>query len=277
MGEIMPNKKCKHCIGDMHEEYISKYPEASHCMFCGRYIRKNKYNVSEPATVIVAKDDVLGNREESHPAYAQLQFSRQSGGYSHLYGSAIKHQETITMRVNMSRKVSSKYDERYYSEHMPLIEVRMSQSQFAQAITSMNMGSGVPVTLEALRGKVMPKCQEKTVSEIANRGLSEKMNEFADKISKDEGRIKEILEKKGTIKVGERKEIGSIYGLLMQDIRSNMPYLHECMIEAYDKTATASKADIEAFYTNAIMNLGLDALKEKQLSHDHFIHEIEDK
>jgi len=29
----MLNKECKHCIGDMHDDYTSKYPEASHCMY----------------------------------------------------------------------------------------------------------------------------------------------------------------------------------------------------------------------------------------------------
>jgi len=241
---------------------------AKYCPYCGRYLLKNDHNASEPATVVdKGNDNVLGSREETHPAYAQLSFSRQSGGHSNLYGSAIKHQETISMKVYPSKKMSSEYSERYYAEHMPYIEVRMSQSQFAQAITSMNMGSGVPVTLEALRGKCMPKCEEESISELANRGLNEKLNDFADKIVKGQDRVRDILDKKGTIKVGERKEISDTISMLMQDLRSNLPFLHECMTEAYDKTASATKADIEAFYTNAIMKMGIDAIHNKQIKY----------
>ena len=257
--------KCEHCNVDAYKDYTNKYPEASHCMFCGRYIGKNNFHRSEPSTVINTDDSILTNIEETHPAYAQLLFTRQTGGYNSLYGSAIKHQETVSMRVYPSRKVSSSYSERYYAEHMPLIEVRMSQSQFAQAITTMNMGSGVPVTLEAIRGKQMPKCEEESVSEIANKGLEEKLNEFADKISIGGKRVEEILNKKGNIKVGEREEISHTFMYLMQDLRSNLPFLHECMTEAYDKTATAAKVDIEAFYANAVMKMGMDVIEGKRI------------
>ena len=273
------------CIGDAYDNMVNSLGiwskgndnKAQYCPFCGRYLGENDYHSTESPTIIET-DSVLGDKEETHPAYAQLSFSRQSGGYNNLYGSAIKHQETICLTINPSKKLSSKWSERYYAENSPYIQVRMSQSQFAQAITSMNMGSGVPVTLETLRGKYMPKCEELSIAEIANKGLKEKLNNFADKITEGKTRVDEILNKKGTIKVGERKEIDNIIGKLMQDLRSNIPFLHECMTEAYDKTATAAKADIEAFYNNAIMKMGIDALEHKQIPYDYDVNmeEIKD-
>lgn len=264
--------KCKHCMGDnfaaMNSKLGNLFTGAEHCPFCGRFIGKNDYHASEPAKIVEMDNHILSDREETHPAYAQLSFSRQSGGHSNLYGSAIKHQQTITMRIYASKKMTSKYSERYYGENTPIVEVRMSQSQFAQAITSMNQGSGIPVTLESLRGKSIPKCEEKSISEIATEGLREKMDEFTNKMSSGQKRIKEIIDKKGTILKGERKEIGNIYSILMNDLRHNMPFLHECMVEAYDKTATSAKADIEAFYDNAIRKMGLDAMKNKQLGYE---------
>lgn len=266
----MGYKDCDKCVGDNYDEIKYKMDDllgdkAKHCPYCGRYLGKNDYHSTEPPTIINKTDSVLGDREETHPTYAQLLFSRHSGGHNNLYGSAIKHQEAISLRISPSKKISSEWSERYYTEHMPYIEVRMSQSQFAQAITSMNMGAGVPVTLESLRGKQMPKCEELSVAEVANRGLKEKLNDFADKIMEGHYRVDEILNKKGNIKIGERKEIGDIVSGLMQELRSNIPFLHECMTEAYDKTATAAKADIEAFYTNAIMKMGMEVMDQKQI------------
>ena len=74
--------------------------------------------------------------------------------------------------------------------------------------------------------------------------------------------MNEIVVKKGTILKGERKEIKNIYDSLMQDLRSNMPFLHECMTEAYDKTAMSAKADIEAFYDNTIRRMGIEAMDD---------------
>lgn len=254
---------CEHCTGDMFEEYKYKYPEASHCMFCGRYVGENDYHKSEPP--VVKECDLSYRREEveeSHPAYAQLSIHRQSGGYNSLYGSAIKHQETICLEIHKSVKHTSGYSETYFSGGIPLISVRMSQAQFAEAITTMNMGSGTPVTLEALRGKRLPKCEEVSVSEKANNDLRDQMNDFANKISNGSKRVQEILNKK-TILKGDRKEIAGIYSTLMQDLRSNLPFLHECMNEALDKSTASSKADIEAFYVNAINRMGLETMAAK--------------
>lgn len=265
-------KNCEYCEGDAYQKINDaldkQFKGAEYCPYCGRFVGKNTYHVSEPPKITIEDDGILGDREETHPAYAQLVFSRQSGGHGCLYGSAIKHQETISMRISPSRKLSCKYFERYFSENIPYIEVRMSQSQFAQAITSMNMGSGVPVTLETLRGKRMPNCEEESVSEIANRGLVEKIEQFTDKITSGEKRINEIVNKKGSILKKDREVISNIYQNLITDLRYNIPFLHECMIEAYDKSATSAKADIEAFYNNAIRQMGMDALNQKKLDYE---------
>ena len=83
-----------------------------------------------------------------HPSFANLYIGRsQSSGKVALFGSSIKHHDIINLRISpafMDRDLN--YD-RYYAENLPYIEIAMSQSQFAQAITSLNMGAGVPVTL----------------------------------------------------------------------------------------------------------------------------------
>jgi len=266
--------KCIYCIGnDKYNEIsddllVNFGPAAIFCPYCGRCLEKIDYKKKQKPTVRLRENGLdTGETEEHHPAYAQLQFSRQSGGCDNLYGSAVSHQETISMRVSRSYKHVSNYSERYFAEHTPIIEIRMTHSQFSQAITSMNMGSGVPVTLEMLKGQRFPRCEEKTVSEIANDGLDETFNNFADKISKGERRLHQIIEKKGTILKKEREEIINIYNMLMQELRDNIPFLHKCMVEAYEKTAQSSKADIEAFYTNAIMRMGEEAINHKKINH----------
>lgn len=258
-------KKCEYCIGDNHISMLESLKihysdQATSCPYCGRYLGENDYHKTEKVEVINRNDDVLGNIEERHPAYAQLTVHRQSGGWGNLYGSAIKHQDTICIEVHKSSKISSEYSERYYSGGLPLISIRMSNSQFAQAITTLNQGSGTPVTLESFHGKVMPNCEEITVSERANDNLKKKLKDFTKKISKGQTRVEEIMNKKGGILKGERKEIKNIFFFLMQDLNSNMPFLHQCMTEAYDKTSTAAKADIEAFYDNAIRRMGIEAV-----------------
>lgn len=78
--------------------------------------------------------------------------------FAFLFGSSIKHHDIITLRISpayMDRDLN--YD-RYYAENHPYIEINMSQSQFAQAITSLNMGAGVPVTLRQINGEYIEPC-----------------------------------------------------------------------------------------------------------------------
>ena len=83
-----------------------------------------------------------------HSSFANLYIGRsQCGGQTALFGSSIKHSDIITLRISpayMDRDLSC---DRYFAEPLPYIEINMSQAQFAQAITSLNMGDGVPVTL----------------------------------------------------------------------------------------------------------------------------------
>lgn len=94
-----------------------------------------------------------------HPSFANLYIGRsQCSGKQALFGSSIKHHDIINLRISpafMDRDLN--YD-RYYAENLPYIEIAMSQSQFAQAITSLNMGAGVPVTLTRLNGEYIEPC-----------------------------------------------------------------------------------------------------------------------
>ena len=258
---------CEHCMGDNHEEYIYKYPEASHCMFCGRYILKNDYKVEVDAHVRDRSKEPTGDLEESHPSYGQLSIHRQSGGYGALYVSAINHPETICLSILKAVKHSSAYHESYFANTSPLIEVVMSAAQFAEAITTLNMGSGVPCTLRTVRGEWMPKCPETNLAKKANNDLQDKLARFASNFAGGLNRVNTILDKKGAINKGERKVIAGVYNQMMVDLKSNLPFLHQCMTEAYEKTASATKADIEAFYISAITKLGIDAIqKNKQIT-----------
>ena len=97
----------------------------------------------------------LFENKDKHESYGMLQFSRVSGGAKALFGSSIQHKDTIVMRLKegeVSRELNSDY---FFGEN-EIVECEMSYSQFAEAITSMNMGTGVPVTIRYIQG-VMPQ------------------------------------------------------------------------------------------------------------------------
>ena len=83
---------------------------------------------------------------EKHPSYGMLLFSRRSGGTTPLFGSSIQHKDIIALTLKhgeVSRLLNS---DKYFGDKV-IAEVEMSYSQFAEAITSLNVGDGVPVTI----------------------------------------------------------------------------------------------------------------------------------
>lgn len=97
--------------------------------------------------------------KESHESFGMLGFYRSSVTSANLFGSSIKHQHTIRMTLKKAEKGRS-LNRDWYSGRGEIVEVEMSQNQFAEMITSMNVGDGVPVTIRRLNGKTMEPCPE---------------------------------------------------------------------------------------------------------------------
>lgn len=88
------------------------------------------------------------DKKESHESFGMMGFSRvQCGGDgAALHGSDLKHNTLIRMTLSHGSKKRGLSNDWYHAEGR-IAEVEMSQNQFSEMITSMNMGDGIPVTL----------------------------------------------------------------------------------------------------------------------------------
>lgn len=256
-GGNLAMKKYKCC-----EDYIET--EYNYCPVCGYALKRGEYNVTQKPTI--SKNEGIRDNEvkETHPAYGQLLFSRRTGNKGNdvtLYGSNIKHKNTITLTISRSAKFTNEFSEHYFGKD-ELIEVEMSQSQFSEAITSMNMGSGVPVTIKTVMGRVMPNCQEKTLREKADNSLKKRFTTLANRLETKMKRIDEITNRTGTIRKAEKEEINRLYKAFITEIKSNLPFLKQCIDETVDDSIKQAKDEVESFWLNRIRSLGIDKLNE---------------
>lgn len=105
----------------------------------------------------VVTTEKWGSGEEiktTHPAFAQIAASRVNGS-TVLYGSDFVHYAAIRIRIHTSTQYRSLAHDRYH-ERENLVEVELSEAQWAHFISSLNMGSGSPCTLTSLGGKMVP-------------------------------------------------------------------------------------------------------------------------
>ena len=143
---------------------------------------------------------------EKHESYGMLGFSRVTiTPPAGLFGSSIKHGNLIVLRIHQAERRRD-YQRDWISAGERLIEVQMSASQFADAITSMNIGDGVPITINYVKGDTWDKDKrqfrdsppEVDFKTKAQGELKSEMEEMAERINELSKDAKEILERKGT-------------------------------------------------------------------------------
>ena len=110
---------------------------------------------------VTVTEDSHGSRDATrttHPAFAQITASRVSG-HSILYGSDFDHNHYVTISISRSELCRNLSNDWYHSRE-ELIEVALSEAQWATFVSSMNQGSGVACTLQHFNGKMIPQLPE---------------------------------------------------------------------------------------------------------------------
>lgn len=106
----------------------------------------------DPTPVTVEADtNPHGGHSETHPSFGCIQVSRCSGTVS-LFGSPIPHHDHyISVRIHMARRNVWSAGEGV-SARGGIIEIAMSEAQWAALLSSLNIGSGTPCTIMWQRG-----------------------------------------------------------------------------------------------------------------------------
>lgn len=211
----------------------------------------------------IISEDALGTSYK-HPSFGMLSFNRTHGGHSNLFGSSIQHNDTIHMVLREGVVTRGLNDDWYVGED-EILEVEMSQSQFAELITSMNVGTGTPCTIKYLRGKgrineadFINKRQQITneFKECMNERMSD-AKEFYDEVN-------ELFTTKKSIGKGDREMILRRLANVTQGMESSSKFIFDQFQNQIDKTITEAKGEIEAFAQNKINAIAQQALVEQK-------------
>lgn len=218
---------------------------------------KDKEMMSEEVT-----DGCLdGSTKHKHPAYGMLRFSRVQGGDPHLFGTDIKHDSKITltlMRGSYERHLNLNW---YYGGE-ELFEVEMSYTQFAELISSMNVGSGVPVTIRHMNHESMPRCPYINPVEVHTKEFSQHVSDTYEDTQKLIKEVSEIFSNKSSFNKKEREEITRKLNHISMNIGCNQSYAIDAFNEAVEHTVTESKGEIEAYFQQKMLQIANMAMVE---------------
>jgi hypothetical protein len=110
----------------------------------GRIIMSNEW-------LVETDPDGLGWTSQSHPSYGVIGVSRVTGQAA-LFDSDVKHGHFIEITISEAKKHRTGFTHEQVMGGKQLARVRMSFAQFAQFITTQNVGSGTPCTLVYVQG-----------------------------------------------------------------------------------------------------------------------------
>lgn len=197
-----------------------------------------------------------------HPSFGQIQFSRINSTGNRFYGSELPQEHYIEMRLYNSEIIRTLTSDRYHNTNT-LVEVRMTANQFAELITSMNYGSGIPCTIETLPGQRVEQLPAmESQKEFIHRKFQERMKAFAAKIADNRKMAKAIIAKK-TLSKSDQDALNWQLDWIVQETSQNIPFFAECFQEQMDKVVVEAKSEVENAILHKITTLGLERLHEQ--------------
>ena len=213
--------------------------------------------IEEP-TVVYGEDKHTDART-THPAYAQISCSRVSGSTS-LYASDFKHQHYVTIKISASEHIRNLSND-WHHERGQLIEVAMSESQWAHFITSMNVGGGSPCTLQHVKGVGMiprlpdPKPMTDRYSAELKKMLGERVESLqviANKLTASDKAMSKT----------ELKELGKRLDSLAYGFTGYTKFIADQFDEHVEGTVNKAKTEINAYALNTVVRAGLQSIAE---------------
>lgn len=185
---------------------------------------------------------------------ALISFSRTSG-QSVMFGSPFVHQHYITLRISKAKAFRNLNETQYMSESMPYIEVAMSHSQFAEAITAINVGQGVPCTIKHINGQRL----EDPWLENERLSIDNEVNVVTkESIEYIQELILAIQEEKIPKKAQDR--LLNLARTAIRKLNDSLPFIAEMYLEHLDKLEQRAKTEISAYADMTITQYGLDAI-----------------
>lgn len=198
----------------------------------------------------MARDDA----SYTHPSFAQISASNVSGG-TYLYGSDFHHQNYVTIRIKRS-ELNRNLSNDWPFAREELIEVALSESQWATFVSSMNRGEGVQCTLQHYQGKMIPQ-----IPKIKSR-LKQFQTEGSESGDEAVAAITELRDEINASKLSQKQKDAWVHKLNFIEGRTtgNLSFVASQFVEHMEGVVQKAKTEISAFAQNLIMRTGLSKL-----------------
>lgn len=200
-----------------------------------------------------------GSKETTvnHPAFGQISVSRRQCGGSgvNLYDSDFGHNSFVTIEVKHS-ELHRDLSRDWHFPREEIVQLNLSESQWATLVSSFNSGSGVPCTLTWKAGEgYLPGIPSFDRKEVFKQEMSDASQEAI------EG-IKKLIAAVGETGLSKKKQEELLSGAnkALRALTSSMPFVHDQFNEHVENTVERGMQEIHGYLNAAITRAGINAI-----------------
>ena len=210
----------------------------------------------EPSTVYRETDE-LSDSVETHPAYGQIGASRWTGK-TFLYGTDFEHHNFVVITIGHSEMHRGLSHDHPMDGNRQLIQVALSEAQWATFVSTLNIGMGVPCTLmhTAEDGEIpgiipVVNRREQFTGEV-NRDLRE-AEDFIDQ-------ARALLKDKGS--KASKSELESLLVRAKNRMTGGVGFVAKAFDEHVVRVTEQAKIEVNAHIQNVLTRTGIKALQD---------------
>lgn len=186
----------------------------------------------------------FGGVEESHPAFGVAVVTRGSGSARSLFQSDVLHHESITLSIQTARRGRDLNHDWVHSEKV-LVEVEMSLAQWGALVSSVGIGSGVPVTIRRTEAQVfVPTLPYEPRFKASLDEVNGTVGKLLTRARETLSVLKEAIEGKQGVRV-VREALRAHEGSITH-AENTSDFAVKSMVAAGEKVASQVRADIES-------------------------------
>jgi hypothetical protein len=205
------------------------------------------------APVVEQVGDTWRDSVERHPAYAQISAARIGigGPGLRLYGSDFQHRNCVRVVIQHSElSRSTSHDRHFTTGRIPIVEVFLSEAQWATFVSTLNVGDGTPCTLRLTeQDGYAPEIGAPTVTRTA---------QFAAEIKRTLSTAVEQLRAMAVAAKTEKQR--HALDVLAGGIEANAAWIAGQFDKHAEETVEKAKIEIHAYATGVLQRAGLAAL-----------------
>jgi len=194
-----------------------------------------------------------------HPAYGQISVARVSGKQM-LYGSDFSHNAFMKITISKS-ELHRNLSRDWHFGTDEIIQVSLSEAQWATFVSSPNVAAGVPCTINHVQYERMPAlpAPQNRVDQFQDE-VNERLKDSLEEIA----RVEQEIDAMALPKTKAEKLKGSLR-FLRQKLRDDLPFVAECFSAHMEETVEKAKTEMHGYIAGTLQRAGLEAIRSQKV------------